>query len=92
METADNMETQMNVALFDLMNSKTARPGTVGDIWMTWLYTNRRRLREAILELGLMPPPPGDNLIGRIRDLVQPKLILDETVRRANANQTGSVQ
>ena len=77
------IDTQMDVALFDMMNAKVARPGTVNDIWLTWLYANRNRLRDAIIELGLTPPSPGPNLVARIRDLVQPRLILDETARRA---------
>lgn len=80
----------MNNAMFDLMASRAARPGTVEDIWNIWIYDNRHRLEQAIRDLGLEPPPVGNRLVPRIKEVVLPVLVKMESERRKAKNADSS--
>lgn len=50
-------------------------PGSPEALFWHWAADNAGRLKEAVIELGLEPPEPGPDLLGRIRDLVIPVLL-----------------
>jgi len=43
-------------------------------LFAQWLHRNFGCLREACVELGVSPPPPGDHLYQRLKDTVMPLL------------------
>lgn len=53
-------------------------------LWIIWLNTNRRRLPEAIAELGLPPVPEGENFYNRIREVVLPALVNDKLLKETS--------